>query len=265
MATYKGASMRGVHMVNRKFMIPIVVTVGLAFGGSGPWVAWDPNESICVLQMQHQHQQYGTWCWVATVSPLLKRFGLSKSDQCQLYDLWHGTTSCNDMNACHADTPNCWFSNPANQRYGSPEDAAKKYEDTYGGVLGIINVTTREAPHYGGRNEPLSFEEIAEQICTKGEPFIWAAIVGEEDGNPIYHDFVVFGYKRARATREIFANDPNGLPYDPDGEILEQRSLDPYVYEYDWYADDTWTEDIMISLSEWQRLKRSWDGLWVKE
>ncbi len=181
-----------------------------------------------------QHPGKENWCWVATVSEILKWFGLPNSDQCQLYDLVHRT------NSCRAST--------GYDGAGAPEWVVEKYEEKIGGI--------KHVRHYRPKHLPLTFEQIQDRICPKnsagvfdplleGEPFVWAydnGAAGDPDAN--YHDVVVYGYhlttdENGVERKELYVHDP-----------ASPSVLEPNIFEYAWYADKgIWIEDILVSKS----------------
>lgn len=174
----------------------------------------DAERGKCKLRVEFEAQQNENWCWVATVSMVLKSHGLPNVEQCHLYDLAKAnTTSCTDMEKF----PTKW--QEKNNLFGSPQEAAEAYDSH--------EPNTIEFKPPG--EEPFSFEELANQICpsdgSRGRPVIWAY-----DGENAAHDVVVYGYNDIGVGQLIYYHDPTSNPelvlLDPDYNAV---SFDVYA------------------------------------
>jgi len=215
----------------RRYALTFLV-IAIGIGGATSSFSQSPRSqcsaSLGKLNIAYVIQQKSNWCWVATVSEVLKWFELPNSDQCQLYDLVYETNSCNGSTG--------------NDRVGSPDLAVDKYKGKHGGITYVVR-------HHDDQDQPLTFEAIQERICPKsggeGEPFIWA-YDNWTSGNPDadYHDVVVYGYslitdENGGQHQLLYVDDPNS----PSLSLLE-----PNVFEYASYADrSAWVEDVLIS------------------
>ena len=238
--------MSGKHKLLTVGVLVLASTILWGFSGRDsarrwlPWVSRSQcNASSGVLLIDHVRQLNERWCWVATVSEVLNWFHLPNADQCQIYDLHYGATSCQDM----ITDPDRW--RERHNEWGSPEGAAFTYRDVYG-TISAHNTPT-----------PYGFNQITQKICpadgSEGTPFIWAYDNYIDNGVPgPFHDVVVVGYSSIPKLSSI------GIA---QGSITMQKllymniyvhdplgTLEPSVISYEFYAERyPGEEDVIIS------------------
>ena len=163
---------------------------------------------ICKLpNIKWEPQQNDYWCWVATVSMVLKSYGLDDGEQCQLYDLskHNTTTSCKDMK----QHPTEWkhmkdgSNQEKNNQFGFPQGAAEAYSNHHPNTI-----------EFQVKTKPFSsFDALANEVCpsdiSQARPFIWAY-----DKGVAAHDNVVYGFNDLGPNEDkyLYVYDPNSPP-----------------------------------------------------
>lgn len=212
--------------MNRRFHYAIITALYLL----SMLIAYPPESGaegrICKLpNIKWEAQQNDYWCWVASVSMVLKSYELDEAEQCQLYDRTYENSnfkpnSCKDKDDERlTDWKHVKDGNNVekNNQMGNPKGAADKYRELHPHRIETPKVKS---------NPYSSFDELANEVCpadiSQGKPFIWAY-----DKGVAYHDVVVYGFNDLgpHEDKYLYVFDPNAPPPEEVRKLLECDSI----------------------------------------